>query len=374
LISIPALLPRLLIVFTILRLGSACLLAQTFVESSEMERLKTENKELRKKLADAEQKLKAASPKATPTPAPATPSSTVTTTEPTVERTQISTFFDKVFLRKSVFSEDTLSPAGISGPAQFTFEHPGHGNDSYSIDTGVAVTFITAAISQAQIDWGVGLDYHRNSAASSPKDLFQTGVVADSIFGNPATSDFFARLKANLSYKDDELKDLQSVAGGIDVLPVARLLWIDNYHVIGPAHWRWQPFAGLRWESSTGVASGASNGYELLARYGIESQVFPFFECRDWFGAAGSQDKIKRSIEVTLTLTAWSDIASSGVYNNKDWRGYLDANLTYWFGGGLSVAKEKASLGFGLGYQNGDNPDLNRTDVDLLTLSLKAKF
>jgi hypothetical protein len=295
-------------------------------------------------------------------------------TEAAAQHAPIVTFLDKVFLRKSVFSEDTLTPSSISGPAQFTFEHPGHGNNSYSIDSGVAVTFITAAIGEAQIDWGIGLDYHRNNSTSSPKDLLQTGVVADSIFGNPATSDFFARLKANLSYKDNEVKDLRAIAGGLDILPVAKLLWIDNYHRLGPAHWRWQPFAGLRWESSTDVANGAANGHQVLARYGIETQIFPLFDCREWFGTTGSQNKIKRSLEATLTLTAWSDIDSSGVYSSKAWRGYLDANLTYWFGGGLSVAKQKASLGFGLGYQNGDNPDLNRTDVDLLALSLKAKF
>jgi hypothetical protein len=352
---------RVAMLFTLLQFVSYDSFAETLTDTPEVQRLKVENKELRQKLAAAERKIQSLSAKAAPMAAPPTSTPKIAT-EITTERTELVTFLDKIFVRKSVFSEDQLSPDSISEPAQFTFQHLGHGSDSYAIDSGIAATFISALVGQAQIDWGVGADYHRNSSADSPEDLFQAGLVADSIFGNAATSDFFVRAKANLSYKDDIQKDQEAVASGFDLLPVARLLWIDNYHRLGPAHWRWQPFVGLRWEVTAEAPAGAASGDQVLARYGVETQIFPLF------------DYIQRSLEATLTLTAWSNIHSSGLYTNKNWRGYLDANLTYWFTGGLSRGKQKANLGFGLEYENGDNPDLDRTNVDLLTISLKAKF
>ena len=118
------------------------------------------------------------------------------------------------------------------------------------------------------------------------------------------------------------------------------------------------------WSVSGDVPDGVNNGHQLLARYGLESHVFPLY----------SFANLKESVEATLNLTAWSDISSSGVYRSKSWRGYLDFELNYLVHGGPSRKEDRTSLGFGLGYEEGDDPDSDQTDVDLLTLSLKAKF
>jgi len=343
-------------------------LAQALAEPSELERLRAKNRELRARLQQAEAKLKATQARPTSTPGvakPASPTKPPPSHDVAAERFVPQSVLDKVYLRKSVFSEDILDPSSISSPAQFTFEHSAHGADSYAIDTGVAAEFITIPLPQSQIDWGIGLDYHRSSSSESPKNLLQTGTVADSFFGDPALSSFFAHIKANVSFKDDERKDVKSVAGALDVLPVEKMFFkIDDPHDLGVMRWRWQPFAGFRWAASTDVPGGSNNGHQFLARYGLESQFFPLYSF------AGFKD----SLEATLNLTAWSDISSSGVYRNTDWRGFLDFNLTYWFNGGPAINKQKTSLGFGLGYEKGDNPDSDETDVDQLTLSLKAKF
>jgi len=336
---------------------------QTLAELSELQRLRDENRELRARLAEVEAKLKETKPKATPTPPQ--PIEPAHTSEVVAGHLVSPTFLDKIFLRKSVFTEDTLDPGNISWPAQFTFEHSGNGTNTYAIDTGVAATFLSTPLAQSQIDWGAGLDYHRSSLPHSPKNLFQTGVIADSAFGDPTLSSLFALAKTNLSFKDNQAKKIQSITGGLDLLPVERkFLKIDDPHDLGIMRWRWQPFAGVRWDASTDVPGGRANGHQILARYGVETQFFPLY----------SYANFKKSLEAALRLTAWSDISSSGVYRGKDWRGYLDLNVTYWFNGGLSLNKEKASLGFGLAYEKGDNPDFDQTDIDLLALSLKAKF
>jgi len=328
--------------------------------SGELERLRKENQQLRKQLSDAQEKSRPE--KAVAKPEDVTVDKKVISEVATVPESRgPSTFLDKMFLRKSVFDQDLLAPGQITGPAQITYVHPGHGNDTYAVDAGLAFTFITPQPGLWQIDWALGADYHRNSDISAKKDLFQTGVIADAIFGNPAEGDF-VRMKGNLSYKDNAVMDLRSVSGGIDVLPVVAGLWIDNYHRLGPAHWRWQPFAGFRYESTTDTAVTAKNGHRLLALYGVETQIFPLF------------DYVKRTVEVKTTYTMWSDVSSSGVYSGKSWNGFLDADLTYWFNGGLSVHKQKIDLGVGITYQNGDNPELSLTHVDLLTVALKAKF
>lgn len=338
---------------------SVRLFAQALTEPSELERLRTENRDLRARLQQADAKLQAAQSKLTPTPSPdELPQVTKS------ETTSFPGFLDQLFLRKSVFSEDILNPGSISRPAQFTYAHDRHGTDSYVIDTGIAAMFITP-LPQAQIDWGAGVDYHRNSSSGAIRNLLQTGVVADSVFGDPALSSFFAQIKANVSFKDDEARNVKALTGASDLLPVERkFLKIDDPHDLGITRWRWQPFAGLGWSASTDVPAGRRNGHQVLARYGIESQFFPLYSFANW----------KDSLEAILNLTAWSDVSSSGVYRNRDWRGYLDLNVIYWFNGGPGLKKQKASLGFGIGYEKGGNPDSDQTDVDLLTVSLKAKF
>jgi hypothetical protein len=350
-----------IIILGLLSFWPSMAIGQTDPATGELERLRNENRQLRKELADARQKS-LVKQSTTERQARDTDDKKIVS-----ERAAISenppplTFLDKVFLRKSVFDQDVLAPGQISGPAQITYAHPRNGADTYAIDAGLAATFITPQPGLWQIDWGIGADYHRNSETSAKKNLFQTGLIADAIFGNPALSDF-VRAKANLSYKDDDIKDVRSIVGGIDVLPVIAGLWIDNYHRLGPAHWRWQPFLGLRYESVTDSGAAGKDGDRLLGRYGVEAQIFPFF------------DYVKRSVEVKATYTMWSDLSSSGVYSGNGWNGFLDADLTYWFNGGLSVNKEKVDLGVGVSYQNGDNPELNLAHIDLLTVSLKAKF
>jgi len=353
--------------------GVFSILGQTPPEDSEVRRLKKENQQLRRQLAEALGKLPGTSAnpsgrdQTSSTPAAAKPAARRTdtaaaaaeSTEP--EPSSAHSFIDRLFLRKSVFDEETLSPGQITNPAQFTYVHPGHGNDSYSIDAGLAATFLTPQPGKWQMDWGIGADYHRNSDATSTKNLFQTGVIADAIFGNAAESDF-VRSKANVSYKDNNVKDLQSVAAGLDILPVVAFLKIDNFHRAGPAHWRWQPFAGLRYEGAFDQETGLREGHWLAARYGVEVQIFPLF------------DYIKRSVEVTTNYTMWSDLSSTGPYKGKNWNGYLDIEATYWFNGGASAHKGKMDVGVGLSYQNGDNSELDVTDADLLVISLKAKF
>jgi hypothetical protein len=347
----------LVLIFT--SLGSAS--AETPASQTELETLRKENQQLRRQLAVALKKT------ATPVEA-ATPAvqETLTTTPPPIESpapkpSSVQSFLDTLFLRKSVFAEDLLAPGAISDPAQFNYVHSGHGKDSYSIDSGLAATFTTAKSGNWQRDWGVGADYHRNTTAASATNLFQTGLIADTVFGNATVSDT-VRMKASVSFKDDNVKDVRSVAAGWDILPVIAFLKIDNYHVLGPAHWRWQPFAGFRYESAVDEGKGIQSGHRLAARYGAEVQLFPLF------------DYYKRSVEITAKYTMWSDLGSTGPYQGKDWNGYLDVEANYWFHGGATAHTGKMDVGIGLSYQNGDSPELNIANADLLTIALKAKF
>ncbi len=356
------------VAFVLFTAGNASsLVGQTMAaDQGELERLRTENQQLRVRLEEAEAKLKAVP--ATPTPTwPSWCLLQFLPGEDHAEQLVSQRLLNQMYLRKTVFSEEVLNPANNSRPAQFTFEHSGNGSDHYAIDTGVAVELdkYPIVLSGAQIVPGIGVDYHRNSSSDSAKNLLQAGALADSFLGDPAQGNFFANVKGNITFKDDEKKDVKSVAGGWDFLPVEkRIFRIDDWHDFGVLRWRWQPFAGLRGAVSGDVPDGVNNGHQLLARYGLESDVFPLY----------SFANLKESVETTLNLTAWSDISSSGVYRSKSWRGYLDFELNYWFYGGPNRKKNRTSLGFGLGYEKGDDPDSDQADVDLLTLSLKAKF
>lgn len=252
--------------------GVVSAIGQIPPKPTEVQRLTEENQLLRQQLAEAQGKAQSKAV-ATKSVSSKTDARVIVSEKAQTESGSATTFLDKIFLRKSVFDENALAPGQITDPAQFTYVHPGHGKDTYSIDTGLAATFITPQPGAWQVDWGIGADYHRNSDVSSVKDLFQAGFIADAIFGNAAEGDF-VRLKANVSYRDDNVKNLQAVAAGFDVLPIVAFFRIDNFHRFGPAHWRWQPFAGLRYEDSIDEGPVLNKGIDLPHAMGWKCKYF----------------------------------------------------------------------------------------------------
>jgi len=292
----------------------------------------------------------------------------------------VATVLDRVMLRESVFDEKT-----ITEPARITYVRPGSGDDTYTIDAGVAFNLITYNPGNWQLDWRLGAEYHRDSAAASLKDVWTTGVLFDLAIGNPATSPNTLLIDGDIRYKDDTVADLRSVVVSLELLPIIAALKIDTLNEIpmrrspvgadgkssaeeqrGILAWRWQPFVGLLDESSVDTAANVEQGHRIVARYGAEVQVFPLFR---W---------VRDRVELTARYTAWSTLDSTGVYAGDDFSAYYTAGLKYWFDtptpAGGSETRKKMRIGLGLLYENGDNPELSLRDIDQLTLSLTAIF
>jgi hypothetical protein len=128
-----------------------------------------------------------------------------------------------------------------------------------------------------------------------------------------------------------------------------------------------------------------------LARYGATLDVTPFYYYK----------YIKDSIQFVGRYTAWSKLEATGLFaSEKSLQGYLDWTLTYWFKANLDdgSAEKKAAAtaagtatkpagdddsgtgpktilaGIGIGYQNGDNPELGLKNTNIFTLSFQAKY
>jgi hypothetical protein len=292
----------------------------------------------------------------------------------------VATVLDRVMLRESVFDAKS-----IAEPARITYVRPGSGDDTYAIDAGVAFNLITYSPGNWQLDWRLGAEYHRDSAAASLKDVWTTGVLFDLAIGNPATSANTFLINGDIRYKDDTVADLRSAVVSLELLPIIAALKIDTLNEVpmrqspvgadgksspseqrGILAWRWQPFVGLLEESSLDTAANVEKGHQIVGRYGAEVQIFPLFR---W---------VRDRVELTARYTAWSTLDSTGVYDGDDFSAFYQVGLKYWFDTptpvGGSETRKKMRIGLGLLYENGDNPELSLRDTDQLTFSLTAIF
>jgi hypothetical protein len=265
--------------------------------------------------------------------------------------------------------------------------------DSWATDVGVGYLLAPKyKLGLWDFDGGIGLDYHRNTTTSSKKDIFQTGAIGNLALGDASRKETLAAaiVTGNVSYKDDDVKDVQTVQAALGLIPVkigdlSRWLYMENWHRKGPFLWRWEPFAGLIYDSTVSSASTVASGDRFLARYGASFQALPLY------------GYVKDSVEFVARYTAWSKLEGSGVFaSEKSLQGYLDCSLTYWFkanvdngsretaaasdsdsaGTDTTSTKSKTSgkpkvfdMGIGIGYQNGDNPELSLKNVNIFTLS-----
>ena len=292
----------------------------------------------------------------------------------------VATFLDRLRLRESVFDEKR-----IGEPAHITYVRQGSGAEAYSVEAGVALDLITYSPGNWQLDWRVGLEYHRNSAAASLKNVWMTGVLFDLAIGNPATSPNTLLINGDVRYKNDVQANLRSVVTSFEFLPVIAALRIDTLNEIparrqvvsvegknavaeqrGILAWRWQPFFGLVGEWAQDTSDTVDDGHRVVGRYGAELQVFPLFR---W---------VRDRVELSARCTAWSTIDSSGVFTGDNFSVYYQAGLKYWFDARApevgSETRKKMRVGLGANYENGDNPELSLRRIDQLTLSLTAIF
>jgi len=276
----------------------------------------------------------------------------------------VATVLDRVILRQSVFDQKTFK-----NPAEITYVRPGSGPADYAIDAGLGFSFITYQRGIMQLDWLIGVDYHRNSNPAALQDIFQPGLVFDLTLGNTATDPFATLIKGSGSFKNDTVADLQSVEATLEVLPLWSPLRINSALRAGPLMAQWQPFGGLVYESATDTAANVEKGHRLLGRFGAEIEIFPLAKY------------IKDRLRLHARYTAWSTLDATGVYGGlarDEWSAYFEAGLSYFFfvdtpAPGVETAKQ-TRIGIGLTYQNGDDPELGLEDLDLLTLSLQAQF
>ena len=214
-------------------------------------------------------------------------------------------------------------------------------------------------------DLRLGAEYHRDSRLTSLKDLFQTGFNFQAVTGK-ATSPFGALINGDLSYKNDNVSDARSVAASLDVLPRIDLLRTDDFFDVGPTRFRWQPFAGLLYESAYDTATNVNGGHRLLGRYGAELLFYPAWKA------------IEAKLEMRLRYTAWITLDATGLYDGDHWSSSFEAGITYWFNRHISVpglrTATEVQVGLGLTYENGENPELSTKDVDQLTLSFQSRF
>jgi hypothetical protein len=280
----------------------------------------------------------------------------------------LQTLLQRFYLRRAVIGENGIG--GIADPAEISYVHPGEGNDSYAINAGVGANFSTVVTRPTvAIDWGAGIEYHRDTDVSKRMDLLKTALIANATLGDANTSEEkmrFWRVQGSVGFNNDNVSNLQAISTHIDAYPVYGACFIDDQRTIEtlPLPFRWQPKVGLAYEHSTSTAAGADQGERLLIKYGVRVESYPLHL---W---------VKRTVQFNLDLMANSIPTATNVYRpNKDWNAYLRADLTYWFRPPDDLGdKQQFNFGIGITYERGDDPEMDIAHQDLLTLSLRAKY
>ena len=311
-------------------------------------------------------------------PAPARAAKETVATDATAETTVTEpagrgrSWLGRLMLRRSVFDEKT-----IAEPAQFTYVRPASADEAWSLDAGVGLALFPIQNQWSLTEIFLGAEYHRNTAPSTLTEQFQTGLIAKTFLFEPGDP-FGLNIDTRAGYKTDNVADLQAINTAIDVFPRFPWLATDNLLPLGPAKWRWQPFAGIYYDEVTDTAANLSKGHRVVGRYGAQLQVYPLFNVPRLIG----EGKIETSVEMAATYTAWSTLSSSGLYAGDDSSRFFTARITYQFNAPdevqlfhpLADQSDKLTTGISLIYENGEDPQLGLRDVDQLTLSLTARF
>jgi hypothetical protein len=135
----------------------------------------------------------------------------------------VAAFWQNHFiLRQSVFDEQgNFNDATGTQPASFSYTHARNGVDSWATDLGVGYLLTPRYEPDVLVfEGGLGIDYHRNTLTTAKKDIFQVGGVGNLALGNGATKQFAALITGSASYKDDDVKDVQTVQAALTFVPV----------------------------------------------------------------------------------------------------------------------------------------------------------
>lgn len=286
----------------------------------------------------------------------------------------LSSFIRQVNLWNSVFNKDYFKQ-----PAEISYVRPGSGPSSFAIDAGVRVEMQSKYFSWGEtISPAIGVDYHRSTNPAALKDLFQAGGQFEDTIGFAATSGVLLDNVADISYKIDRVRRLDSLNASITLypvvtfgkmgLPVLAFLNTDNYHRSLGMRWRWEPFIGATYEDTVQTGAAVKSGHHGILDYGVEFLIYPFFST-----------KLGKQIEITASYKGWEPIDPTGVFGWEHTSSYYEADLTYLFisPNPITVGEmtsRTVDWGLTFKYQNGTNLETGDKNLDLLTLALTGRF
>ena len=286
----------------------------------------------------------------------------------------LSSFVKQVSLRNSVFDKDAFAK-----PAAISYTRPGNGPASYAVDAALKVE-----MQPLYFPWGetlsssLGLDYHHNTNPADFKDRVQVGGQFEDTIGFAASSGILLDTTGDVSYKVDNAKNLDSLVGSIKIQPVLyfermgfpalTLLNTDNYHRLGIARWRWEPFLGMQYEDTVQTSAGIQSGHHAIVNYGAELEIYPFFKT-----------KLGKKVEFIAAYKGNTPVDATGVFAGEQTTSYFEMELTYLFTAPNPVkigaeTPQTIDMGITLKYQNGDNLETGDMNLDVFTIALTGRF
>jgi len=233
---------------------------------------------------------------------------------------------------------------------------PEEGNDSYAIDIGLSALPPGMLLENSLWDFAVTGEYHRNTQINKEQDSLIISMSALGVLGDITTQPWSILPQTSLKYKNDEVKNTDSILISLDTSAV--YLPLELGKIIGPDQlgFLWQPRIGLEYENIFEAKDEGPTG-NIIRGYGfMDIALFPL------------RSELKERLELSIIAKAWYDVSkSTKLDNGDDTHNLIEYSVTYYF-------DENKHFALSLSHIDGENPTTGFQEQKFSQISLKTKF
>ncbi len=251
----------------------------------------------------------------------------------------------------------------LAKPANLAVTWPGTGPATWAVDGALSATgCAVCAGAGVQLELGGGVEYHRDTELSAPKNLFAAGLTAELYLGH--LSDVVSHdLKASLEYHRDVVADTGSAVAYLDYVPLGPLaigrVWPSpRSGVFSAFALEWAPTFSLEWGDTFAGADADAGGRGQVLRVRLQGEL------RVYLAPRALREQVFLQASVALRDT----VASSQLTERAGHRSHLlTAGLTAYVDPGHHAA-------LSLEYREGVDPRAGQGQDRYLRLTLSLKL
>jgi hypothetical protein len=249
-------------------------------------------------------------------------------------------------------------------PAKLTYVHPEEGNDTIAIDAGLDLNVLKAfdfpnTIRETNL-LDIFTEYHKSSSAKAPVDTVLAGAQFQHNFGQ--IGQWGNWLGSDASFKRDNLVSGEGLLANLFYYPSNFELGINSFRTVTVGTWQFEylvnPTIGFQYETGNGASTKFTSGERVSFKGAFNVTVTPFLN-----------SAYLKGLQWSNSVIFLSHLTTSGGFDEYDRNQYLfQSSLNLY----LDPSTKQVALG--LDYTYGDNLTTNQFDINMWTVSFKAKL